>query len=406
MPSPSLTQLALPHVTQLHAYTPGLQPTEPGWVKLNTNECPYPPSPRVAEALRCEIGTDGASLRLYPNPKSAPLRAAVATHHGLGEENVCIGNGSDDILNLLVRIFCDAARVSLGRRSLGEGGRPVISVPTDSSEEPNPITGQETRAAAGFMFPSYSLYPVLVGIQDGRSAVIEFDRSMRLPVEKIAASQAQVFFLTSPNAPTGIGFANAEIERILETFQGVLVVDEAYVPFARENVVPLLARFPRLVIVRTFSKAYALAGIRVGYALAQPEIIGLLDRVRDSYNVNRLSQVAAVAALGDSVYHEAMLAKVIATRDANLARFEGERRWFTYPSQGNFIFTEPKNARGESGPAVAKLAYDFLCSRKVLVRHFPSHALTASFLRISVGTDGEMLVLNETLDAWLKTLRA
>jgi len=370
MPSPSLTQLALPHVARLHAYTPGLQPTEPGWVKLNTNECPYPPSPRVAEALQREIGTDGSSLRLYPNPKSSPLRAAVAAHHGLREENVCIGNGSDDILNLLVRIFGTQA------------------TPT------------------GFMFPSYSLYPVLVGIQDGRSAEIEFDRSMRLPFERIAASPASVFFLTSPNAPTGVAFSNAELERILTTFRGVLVVDEAYVPFARENAVPLLARYPKLVIVRTLSKAYALAGIRVGYALAEPELIGLLDRVRDSYNVNRLSQAAALAALGDQPYYDAVLTRVKTTRDANLEHFAGKRGWFTYPSQANFLFTEPRNARGESGAAVARSAYDFLCSRKVLVRHFPSHALTASFLRITVGTDGEMSALHESLDAWQKSTHA
>jgi len=368
-PSPP-TQLALPHVATLHAYTPGLQPTEPGWVKLNTNECPYPPSPRVAEAVRAEIGGDGASLRLYPNPRSAPLRAAVAKLHGLGEDHVCIGNGSDDILNLLIRVYC-----------AGE-------------------------AAAGFMVPSYSLYPVLVGIQAGRSAPIEFDRAMRLPVEKIAASTARIFFLTSPNAPTGVGFANAEIERILAVFRGMLVVDEAYAPFARENAVPLLARHPNLVIVRTLSKAYSLAGIRVGYALAQPEVIGLLDRVRDSYNVNRLSQAAALAALGDPAYYDAMLAKVKATRDASLARFAQARGWFTYPSQANFLFTEPKNARGEAGPAVAQSAYDYLCRRQVLVRHFGSHALTASFLRITVGTDGEMLALNESLDAWLKTPHA
>ena len=366
----SPSRLALPHLQQLHAYTPGLQPSGPGWVKLNTNECPYPPSPRVVEALRREIGADGSSLRLYPNPKSSPLRAAVAQLHDLREENVCIGNGSDDILNLLVRCFCTQ------------------------------------EAAAGFTFPSYSLYPVLVGIQDGRSAVIEFDRAMRLPVEKIAASSAKAFFITSPNAPTGVGFTNAEFERILGTFRGLLVVDEAYAPFARENAVPLLARYPRLVIVRTLSKAYALAGIRVGYALAHPDIIGLLDRVRDSYNVNRLSQAAALAALGDPVYYDGMLAKVKATRGSALAGFTGKRGWFTYPSQANFIFTEPKDAWGKSGPAVAKSAYDFLVSRKVLVRHFPSHALTAPFLRISVGTDDEMLVLNDTLDAWLKTPNA
>ncbi len=369
---PDLSSLALPHIAKLHAYTPGLQPTESGWVKLNTNECPYPPSPRVAEALRREIGADGAALRLYPNPKSGPLRDAVARlhGHGLSERNVCIGNGSDDILNLLIRAFCTQ------------------------------------DAAAGFTFPSYSLYPVLVEIQDGRAATIDFDRSMRLPVERIASSTARAFFLTSPNAPTGVAFSNAELERVLASYRGLFVVDEAYAPFANEDAIPLLARHANLVIVRTLSKAYALAGIRVGYALAQVEIIDLLDRVRDSYNVNRLSQAAATAALGDTDYHAAMIAKVKATRDRCLAEFAGKRGWFTYPSQSNFLFTEPKNARGETGPAVAKAAYDFLHARKVLVRYFPSHALTAPFLRISVGTDAEMDVLSATFDAWLKAPNA
>lgn len=364
-----ISSLALPHVAKLHAYTPGLQPTEPGWVKLNTNECPYAPSPRVAEALRREIGEDGASLRLYPNPKSSPLRAAVAKLHGHGltEANVCIGNGSDDILNLLIRAFC------------------------------------APEAAAGFTLPSYSLYPVLVEIQHGGTRIIEFDRTMQLPIDRIASSNARVFFLTSPNAPTGVGFSNAELERVLASFRGLLVVDEAYAPFAKENAVPLLARYPNLVVVRTLSKAYALAGIRVGYALAHAEIIAVLDRVRDSYNVSRLSQAAAIAALGDQAYYDGIIAKVRATRDQCVKKFV-TRDWFTYESQANFIFTEPKNARGESGPAVSKAAYDFLYAHKVLVRHFPSHALTAPFLRISVGTDDEMLVLNQTLDAWLKAL--
>ena len=368
----ALSSLALPHVEKLHAYSPGLQPSEPGWVKLNTNECPYGPSPRVAEALRREIGEDGSSLRLYPNPKSSPLRAAVAQHHGEGltAENVIVGNGSDDILNLLVRTFCTQ------------------------------------DAAAGFTFPSYSLYPVLVEIQDGRSHVIELDRTMRLPLERIAASKARAFFLTSPNAPTGVAFTNAELARVLSTFPGVLVVDEAYAPFATENAVPLLAAHPRLVIVRTLSKAYALAGIRVGYALAHAEIIGLLDRVRDSYNVSRLSQAAALAALGDDAYYADVITRIKATRDRCIADFADRRGWFTYRSSANFVFTEPKNCRGETGLAVAKAAYDFLCAHKILVRHFPSHALTASFLRISVGTDDEMLVLADTLDTWLKTQTA
>jgi histidinol-phosphate aminotransferase len=275
-----------------------------------------------------------------------------------------VGNGSDDILNLLVRGFCTE------------------------------------KLAAGFTFPSYSLYPVLVAIQDGQSQVIEFDRSMKLPVERIAGSSAQAFFLTSPNAPTGVAFSRLEIEAVLKSFKGLLVVDEAYAPFAKEDAIPLLARFPKLVVVRTLSKAYALAGIRVGYALAHPEIIEILDRVRDSYNVNRLSQAAAQAALSDPDYYTGIVEKIKETRDFYAEEWSSKNDWFTYPSQANFIFTEPRNARGEAGPALAKSAYDYLYTHKVLIRYFPSHALTASFLRISVGNDDEMLVLNETLQAW------
>ena len=349
----------------LHAYTPGLQPTGAGWIKLNTNECPYPPSPRVAEAVRHEVGAEGASLRLYPNPKSSPLRAAVAAYHGhgLSEENVLIGNGSDDILNLLVRVF----------------GGPA--------------------AATGFTLPSYSLYPVLIAIQNGISEVIEFDRSMRLPREQMIKSRAKIMFLTSPNAPTGVGFHAKEIEHVLNGFNGVLVLDEAYAPFAEGSLDIWVRHYSNLVVVRTLSKAHALAGIRVGYALAHPEIIGLLDRVRDSYNVSRLSQAAALAALGDDTYYDGIIAKIKSTRDAFAAACAA-RGWFTYPSQANFVFTEPRDATGAAGPAVAKALYDHLLARKILVRHFPNHALTAPFLRVSVGTDREMLAVNQAFDSW------
>jgi histidinol-phosphate aminotransferase len=225
-------------------------------------------------------------------------------------------------------------------------------------------------------------------------------------VERIAHSTARAFFLTSPNAPTGVAFANADFERVLASYRGLFVIDEAYAPFATENAVPLLARHPNVVVVRTLSKAYALAGIRVGYALAAPEIVDVLDRVRDSYNVNRLSQAAALAALGDQPYYDDVIARVKATRDRCARDLTERRGWFTYPSQSNFVFTEPKNARGEAGPAVAKAAYDFLFAHRVLVRHFPSHALTAPFLRISVGTDCEMHTLSETLEAWLNSPNA
>jgi histidinol-phosphate aminotransferase len=359
-------ELALAHIGKLHPYTPGLQPSEAGWTKLNTNESPYPPSPRVAEAIVREVGADGAGLRLYPNPTSAPLRSAIARMHDLDSANVCVGNGSDDILNLLVRCFCG------------------------------------TEAAAAFTLPGYSLYPVLIGIQGGASVALQLDRTMRLPVEKIAGSGARMFLLTSPNAPTGVGFPNSDISALLAAFDGLVVVDEAYAPFARENAAGLVAANPRLVVVRTLSKAYALAGIRVGYALADPNVIDVLDRARDSYNVSRLSQVAALAALEDPEHHALIVGKIKATRDFHMQILKGERGWFTFPSETNFICTEPRDAAGRTGVAVAKAAYDYLFSRKVLVRHFPSDALTASFLRISVGTDDEMLVLEKSLDTWLK----
>jgi histidinol-phosphate aminotransferase len=318
----------------------------------------------VVDAIRRELGEDGATLRLYPNPRSTPLRAAVAKLHGLGETKVCIGNGSDDILTMLVRTFCS------------------------------------DKAPLGFTVPSYSLYPVLVAIQDGGAEVIELDRSMRLPVERICASSARAFVLTSPNAPTGVGFGNAELEQVLDGYHGLFVVDEAYAAYARESAVSLLARHRHLVIVRTLSKAYALAGIRVGYALADTAVIDVLDRVRDSYNVSRLSQVAATAAVEDHAHLESLVSRVIATRDAFVADLTRRRNWFTYDSQANFVFTEPVNVRGETGPAVARSAYEYLYAKKVLVRYFPNHELTASFLRVSVGTDAEMAVLRDRLDAW------
>jgi histidinol-phosphate aminotransferase len=283
---------------------------------------------------------------------------------------VCIGNGSDDILNLLVRCFC------------GPGAR------------------------AGFTVPGYSLYPVLVGIQGGTAAPVALDRGMRLPVEEIGASGVRVFFLTSPNAPTGVAFPNSEIRRIVDSFDGLLVVDEAYAPFAKENAAGLVATRANLVVVRTLSKAYALAGMRVGYALADPSVIDVLDRARDSYNVGRLPQVAALAALGDPGHHAWIVDKIKSTRDFYMHSWRERRGWFTFPSEANFICTEPKDGRGRSGPSIAKAAQDFLFSKKVLARHFPSDALTASFLRISVGTDDEMLVLEKTLDEWQKAPRS
>jgi histidinol-phosphate aminotransferase len=357
-----ISRLAAAHIRTLHAYTPGLQPTEPGWIKLNTNESPYPPSPRVAEAIAHEAGD---ALRLYPDPNSRALRRAFARIYGVGEDWAFVGNGSDDVLNLLVRAF-------------GGAGRPV-----------------------GFTAPSYSLYPVLVAIENGESRPVEFTREMRLPLAELARTPASIVFLTSPNAPTGVGFHTAGIEELARAFGGILVIDEAYADFAEENAIGLLARYPRLVVTRTLSKSYALAGLRVGCALAHPEVIEVLDRVKDSYNVNRLSQAGALAALEDAAWLAETVAKIKATRD-RVGRGFDALGWFTYPSQSNFLFTEPRTRDGRADAEVAKACYDFLLTRRILVRYFGSHALTRSFLRITVGTDSQMQSLAEAIETWLK----
>jgi histidinol-phosphate aminotransferase len=358
----SFEDLAREHVRALSPYAPGFQPQGDGWIKINTNESPYPPSPAVAEAIKTELGR----LRLYPDPAGSELRRAVARHCGVGDDEVIIGNGSDDVLNLLVRVF-------------GGPGR-----------------------TTGYTIPGYSLYPVLIGIGGGEGRAVEFERSMELPVDSIATSDTQLFFLTSPNAPTGVGFSNNRIRELLQTYPGILVVDEAYADFADENAACLLADHPNLVITRTLSKSHGLAGLRVGYALARPGVIDLLDRVRDSYNVNRLSQAGALASLADHETFQANLARILATREASLHFFR-ELGWFVYPPATNFLFAEPRDASGRSGAAVSESLFEFLMERKILVRRFPSHALTSGFLRFSVGADSEMRVLNQAIQSWLHT---
>lgn len=360
--NPQSSNYALPHIGGLEAYVPGEQPGNNEWIKLNTNENPYPPSPVVGEAIQRESET----VRLYPNPKSAPLREAIADKFGLQAAQVIVGNGSDDILNLLTRCFCGRGR------------------------------------AAGTTRPSYSLYPALCGIQDGDLIQIPFARDMELPVDEIAASGANIFFLTSPNTPTGVGFSTERIAEALESFSGLLVVDEAYADFANVNAVPLLARYSNLVITRSFSKSYGLAGMRVGYGLASEEVIDLLDRVRDSYNVNSLSQAAALAALGDWQYYRGVIFQIVETRDNYIGELR-EMDWFTYPSQANFLFTEPRDGNGRSGAEIARGLVEFLKERKILVRYFGGDTLTDSFVRISIGTEEQMKTFMETIESWQKS---
>ena len=315
----------------------------------------------VAKAISAELN----NLSLYPNPESKPLRKILASRFGLNINQIIIGNGSDDILNLLVRTFC------------GKG------------------------TSAGTITPNYTLYPVLAGIQDSSFITIPYDREFSLPIESIIDSPANIFFLSSPNTPTGVTYTRKEIASILEHFSGILVVDEAYADFAKETILTLVKQYRNLVITRSLSKSYSLAGLRVGFAFAAPEIINLLDRIRDSYNVNRLSQAGAIAALKDKLYYKELISNVIKTREFCAQKLK-DLNWFFYPSQANFIFTEPLNAEGTSGPEVSQSLYEYLYTRKILVRLLTSSPLTASFIRISIGNEKQMDITFKAIDSWLK----
>lgn len=350
---------ALPHIQDLHPYVPGEQPQGEGWVKLNTNENPYPPSPKVAGA----IAVEAEKLRLYPEPLSLKLRLAIGARYGLGSANVIIGNGSDNLLDLVTRCY--------------------VSGP-----------------GAGHTVPSYSLYPVVCGMSGQQLIDLPFDGSMELNVEAMAATGAKVFFLTNPNAPTGVAFTLAEIEAALQAIDGLLVVDEAYVDFGGETAIPLLRDYENLIVVRTFSKSYSLAGMRVGYAMASEDIVAMLDRVRDAYNLDRIAQAAALAAFEDFDYFEMQREKVITTREAVRRQFDA-LGWFSFPSAANFLFTEPVSASGASGAEVASELFNFLKERRILVRYFPNHPLTCAFIRVSIGTDAQMQAFIKGIQSWL-----
>ena len=188
---------------------------------------------------------------------------------------------------------------------------------------------------------------------------VNFDRSIKLDVEALVATRAKVFFLTNPNAPTGVAFPLEQIETALEAIDGLLVVDEADVDFGAESAVSILKDYENLIVVRTFSKSYSLAAMRVGYALASESVNSLLDRVRDVYNVDRIAQVAAIAALEDDAYFTKHRQKNITTRE-NVRKVLIEKGWHTYPSAANFLFTEPRNKAGDIGPIVAASLFEFL----------------------------------------------
>jgi histidinol-phosphate aminotransferase len=344
----AMKKLIRPLVQRLHAYVPGEQPRIAGLIKLNTNENPYPPSPGVLRAVKAAV--DGR-LRLYPNPTAQALRERLAKLHKCGVENVIVGNGSDELLAMAVRAFVEPAR-----------GR------------------------VQWFSPSYSLYPVIAKQHGARlgSAALESDFSLpSIPNLRRTPGwtfDAALTFVTTPNAPSGRGYSTRELDALCRALRGVVILDEAYVDFASENALRLALEHPHVLISRTFSKGYSLCFQRVGYFVGPAALIAALDKIRDSYNVNGLGQLAALATLDDLPYYRNNTRKILATRTRLSAQLE-QLGFGVLPSESNFIF-----ARTPRFPAREWLAQ--LRKRKILVRWFDSPA-TRDYLRITIGTDAE-----------------
>lgn len=329
-------------ISSMKGYVPGFQPDpRENYLKLNSNENPYPPSPRVREALRKTAYED---LRIYPDPVSLGLRRKLGALYGFPPEQIICGNGSDEILNLIARTFAGP----------GEG--------------------------VGFHEPTFPLYRVLAAINGNEilSAIVRepYDKPS-MPPEK-----AKVFFLANPNSPVGFGYPLPLVAEMARRCRGIFVVDEAYVEFSEENALNLVRERENVIVVRTVSKSYALAGVRLGYAIAHEKWIAEMLKVKDPFNVTRLTQEIVAAALDDQGYFRERIRNVVETREW----FFGEAQALGYrmvPSRANFLFPEPpQKGRG-------KAFFEALFKRKILTRHYDEEGLRDG-VRLTVGTREEM----------------
>jgi len=338
---PDTLDFIRPAVRAMDGYVPGEQPQDGGWIKLNTNENPYPPSPRVREAIR---GCATDDVRLYPDPMANPLRDAAAARYDLTREHILAGNGSDELLAMVLRACVDA------------GDR--VAYPT----------------------PTYSVYDTLVAIAGASAVRLPWPQDYSLPAG-LAESGARVIFLCNPNAPSGTVVGVDLLRGLSEQAAGLLVVDEAYVDFADDSALRLVRERPNVIVLRTLSKSFSLAGMRIGLALGPPPVIAELRKVKDSYNLSRVSIAAGAAALADYDAMREHVQRVCATR----ARLTEQLRALGYEvpsSRANFVLAR---RRGRDQRAV----YEALKQRRILVRYFATPEL-ADALRISVGTDEEI----------------
>jgi histidinol-phosphate aminotransferase len=340
------------NIEEMQGYTPGEQPKADSLIKLNTNENPYPPSPKVAECLK---SIDYDNLRLYPNPTTDELRKIIANLYRYSKDNIITGNGSDDILTIAIRSF----------------------------------VGEKEKIAC--FEPTYSLYPVLAKIQDASTVKIPLDENdnFEFPVQLldsnsklfVSIKDAKLFFITRPNAPTGTVFNMDLIERFCSIFEGIVFIDEAYADFAETTCIDLVRKYPNVIIGRTLSKSYSLAGIRLGWGIADKTIISGMMKVKDSYNINYISQKLAITALEDQNYFIETISKIIKTRNL-LSKKLLNIGFKVIPSQSNFLFVSPPNDRGEK-------LFNCLRENNIIVRYFPGR-VTDKYIRITIGTEEQI----------------
>jgi histidinol-phosphate aminotransferase len=338
-----------PHIARMSGYVPGEQPRESGLIKLNTNENPYLPSPNVAEAIARAL--DGR-LRLYPDPLSTVFRSAVSRRFGVDPDWVMAGNGSDDLLTILIRAFV--------------GTQDRVVYPT----------------------PSYILYRTLAELQDAAWTEVPFSDDWDWDPAQVASARPKIVFLANPNSPSGTSLPPSRVRDLAQALDCPLVVDEAYAEFADDHCMELVAQLPNVIVTRTLSKSAGLAGLRIGFLVARPDVIEGLIKVKDSYNCDSLSLLGGAAALDDVDYFQATRSKILTTR----ARLSANLRSLGYrvpDSQANFVWC--------MGGPPARDVYQALRDRKILVRimRYPS---LPDGLRITVGTDAEIDALLSALD--------
>ena len=336
---------------QLAPYVPGEQPHQRRYIKLNTNESPYPPAPGVLRA----VGVEAADLRLYPDPEARELKAALAARHHVGPENIFVGNGSDEVLNFAFLAFASDGR------------------------------------GAAFADITYGFYPVFCSLYHIPTRIVPLRENFTLDPEDYYGL-GRTIVLANPNAPTGLALSRAQVEEIVKANQdSVVIVDEAYVDFGGESCVELTRRHGNLLVVQTFSKSRSLAGARLGFAVGNQELIADLETIKFStnpYNVNRLTLRAGAEALAEQRYYDKCCQAIMETRDRTAEQLRG-MGFTVLPSRTNFLFVRRE---GLDGAAI----YRGLKDRGVLVRHF-DQARIQDFVRVTVGTPEQMNTFLEKL---------